>query len=57
MGKGLHYFKDGTKHRGAVHKMPNGQIHTGAKHTVSSRQVVHFGDLSDRAKQKARKRG
>lgn len=57
MGKGLHYFKDGTKHRGATHKMPNGQMHTGAKHTASSKRVVHFGDLSDRAKQKARKRG
>ena len=56
MGKGLHYFKDGTKYRGSTHKM-RGQIHTGAKHTASSKQVFHFGDLSDRAKQKARKRG
>ena len=23
------YFKDGTKHTGGMHKMPNGQIHSG----------------------------
>jgi len=57
MAKGLHYFKDGSVHKGATHKMPNGQIHTGAKHGPSSKQVVHFKDLSARAKKAARKRG
>jgi hypothetical protein len=33
----------------------NGQIHTGAKHSKSSKQVVHYGKLSKNAKTKARK--
>jgi hypothetical protein len=33
----------------------NGQIHTGAKHSKSSKQVVHYGSLSKTAKEKARK--
>jgi hypothetical protein len=32
----------------------NGQIHTGAKHSKSSKQVVHYGKLSKSAKAKAR---
>ena len=50
----LHYFKNGKKYRGGVHKM-NGQIHTGTRHSASSKQVVHFKDLSERAKKVARK--
>ena len=50
----LHYFKDGKKYRGGVHKM-NGQIHTGTRHSASSKQVVHIKDLSERAKKVARK--
>ena len=34
--------------------MPNGSIHTGVRHTASSKPVVHFKDLSARAKKKAR---
>lgn len=55
MAKRLHYFKTGRKHRGAVHKMGDGSIHTGARHTASSKPVVHFKDLSTAAKAKARK--
>ena len=51
----LHYFKNGKKYRGGVHKMPNGQIHTGTRHSAGSKQVVHFRDLSERAKKVARK--
>ena len=35
-----HYLKSGKEYKGAVHKM-NGQIHTGAKHTASSKVVTH----------------
>tara|TARA_Y100000816_G_C25617431_1_gene329854 strand:+ start:157 stop:330 length:174 start_codon:yes stop_codon:yes gene_type:complete len=45
-----HYFKSGKEHKGAVHKMPNGSIHTGKTHTKTSKPVVHFKDLSARAK-------
>ena len=46
----------GTKKlfKGAVHKMPNGQIHTGKSHGKTSKQVVHFKDLSTRAKKVAK---
>ena len=35
-----HYLKSGKEYKGAVHKM-DGQIHTGAKHTASSKVVSH----------------
>lgn len=55
MGAGTkHYFKTGKEYKGKVHKM-NGQIHTGAKHSKSSKVVVHYGSLSKTAKAKARK--
>jgi hypothetical protein len=55
MGAGTkHYFKTGKEYKGAVHKMPNGSIHTGKNHTKTSKVVVHFKDLSDRAKKVAR---
>ena len=34
--------------------MPNGQIHTGKTHGKTSKQVVHFKDLSAKAKKVAR---
>ena len=57
MGKGVaHYFRDGTRHPGGTHKMPAGSLHSGARHTASSKKLFHFGQLSDAAKKKARKR-
>ena len=57
MGKGgAHYFRDGTRHKGGTHKMPDGSLHSGARHTASSKKLFHFGQLSDAAKKKARKR-
>lgn len=57
MAKGVaHYFRDGTRHKGGMHKMPNGELHSGARHTMSSKKLFHFGDLSNTAKKKARKR-
>ena len=49
-----HYKKDGSVFSGKVHRMANGHIHTGAKHTSSSSRVYHYGDLSKVAQKKAR---
>ena len=38
----------------STHKMPDGSVHTGKTHTKSSKVVVHFKDLSKKAKEKAR---
>ena len=55
MGKGVkHYFRDGTKHTGSMHKMPSGAIHSGKTHTKSSRKLYHLADLSKTAKAKAK---
>ena len=56
MAAGIHYFRDGTKYRGAVHKHKDGTIMTGAQMTPKSKKVLHFSQLSDTAKKKARKR-
>ena len=50
-----HYFKDGTKYTGAIHTMPNGEIHSGAKHGRNSDRVFDFADLTNTAKLRARK--
>tara|TARA_R100001510_G_C7614060_1_gene176751 strand:+ start:65 stop:244 length:180 start_codon:yes stop_codon:yes gene_type:complete len=56
MGKGQkHYFRDGTEHTGGTHKMPNGDLHSGAKHGKTSKKLFHFKDLSETAKKKAKK--
>jgi len=36
-----HYFKDGKEHKGAVHKDASGKLMSGAKHTASSKYLVH----------------
>tara|TARA_R100001443_G_scaffold108702_2_gene119498 strand:+ start:4360 stop:4548 length:189 start_codon:yes stop_codon:yes gene_type:complete len=50
-----HYTKQGKLHRGGTHKMPNGDTHTGAKHTANSKKLFHFGELSKSAQTAARK--
>ena len=55
MAVGVHYFRDGTKHRGAIHKHKDGTIMTGSRMTPKSKKVFHFAGLSDTAKKKARK--
>jgi len=50
-----HYFRNGQRHSGGTHKMPNGAIHSGVKHTAASKRLYHFSELSDTAKKKARK--
>lgn len=46
MAEGVHYFADGKPYRGETHKMPDGKIHTGAKHSKSSKRVYHKKDLA-----------
>ena len=48
------YFKDGTKHTGGTHKMPDGSLHSGTKHSRSSVKLFHFGELSKKAQTKAK---
>ena len=41
MAKGVkHYLKNGKEYKGPTHKMGS-QVHTGAKHTASSKVLVH----------------
>ena len=41
MGKSSkHYLPNGKEYMGATHKM-DGQIHTGAKHSASSKALKH----------------
>ena len=57
MGKGMkHYFRDGTEHKGGMHKMPNGQLHSGARHTANSTRLFHLNELSKTAQKKAMKK-
>ena len=49
-----HYFADGREHKGGMHKMPNGKLHSGAKHGKTSQRLFHYGELSNKAQKKAR---
>ena len=49
-----HYFKDGKKHSGGMHKMPDGSLHSGKTHGKTSQPIYHFGELSKAAKTKAK---
>ena len=56
MAKGVkHYFKNGKEHKGATHKDAKGRVMSGARHTASSKFLVHMKDLSDTAKKRAKK--
>jgi len=48
-----HYTKDGKEWKGNVHKMPNGSLHTNKTHTKTSQKLVHYKELSKKAKAKA----
>ena len=50
-----HYKKDGSVHKGGMHKMANGQLHSGKTHSKSSVKLFHYGELNNKAKAKARK--
>ena len=50
-----HYLKTGKEFKGKYHKMPNGQLHSGATHNKSSKRLFHYGELSKNSQVKARK--
>ena len=52
MGKGMHYFKDGTKYAGEVHKHRGGIVMTGKTMNKNSKRVYEFKDLNATAKKK-----
>jgi hypothetical protein len=55
MAKGVnHYTRDGDVYRGETHKMSNGKLHTGIRHTTTSKPLFHYGQLTNKAKAKAR---
>ena len=49
-----HYFKDGTEHKGGVHKHPDGSLMTGKTMSNTSKKLHHYKSLSTKAKQKAK---
>tara|TARA_R110001592_G_scaffold7094_4_gene40041 strand:+ start:1841 stop:2014 length:174 start_codon:yes stop_codon:yes gene_type:complete len=49
-----HYTRDGKEWKGSSHKMPNGSVHTNKSHTKTSVKLLHFKDLSKKAKIKAK---
>jgi len=58
MAKGVpHYFRDGTEHKGNMHKMPNGELHSGKTHGKTSKKLFHLNELSVTAKKKAMAKG
>ena len=38
-----------------MHKMKNGDLHTGKNHTPSSKKLFHYGELGNKAKNQAKK--
>ena len=50
-----HYTKQGKTWKGSMHKMKNGDLHSGKTHTKSSQKLYHFGELSKKAKVNAKK--
>ncbi len=40
-----HYKKDGTEWKGATHKMPNGQLHTGKTHGKTTMRKRLFNKI------------
>ena len=45
-----HYTKDGKVWNGKTHKHSDGTVMTGAKMTSTSKKLVHYKDLSAKAK-------
>ena len=50
-----HYTKQGKTWESEMHKMPNGQLHSGKTHSKSSQKLFHFGGLSKKSKIVAKK--
>jgi len=57
MAKGVkHYLRNGTEHKGGMHKMADGSLHTGLRHTANSKRLFHLNELSKTAQKKAMKK-
>jgi len=55
MGMGVkHYFEDGKEHKGGMHKHSDGTLMTGKTMSNTSKKLYHYGDLSSKAKVKAK---
>lgn len=52
-----HYKRDGSLHTGETHKMPDGSLHSGKTHGKASVKLLHYKDLSKKAKEKANANG
>jgi len=50
-----HYFKNGKEYKGKTHKDAKGKLMSGAKHSKTSKYLVHFKDLSAATKKVAKK--
>tara|TARA_R100000278_G_scaffold114854_1_gene93517 strand:- start:1697 stop:1876 length:180 start_codon:yes stop_codon:yes gene_type:complete len=50
-----HYTKEGKVWKGSMHKMPNGDLHSNKSHTKTSQKLYHYGELSKKSKENARK--
>ena len=51
-----HYTRSGDLHVGGTHKMSDGSFHSGKSHGKTSVKLFHYGELSERAKKKAKTR-
>jgi hypothetical protein len=55
MAKGVkHYFADGKEHKGGFHKHPDGTLMAGKVMSNTSKKLYHYGELSAKAKKKAK---
>jgi hypothetical protein len=55
VAKGVkHYYQDGREHKGGMHKHPDGKLMTGKTMSSASKKLYHYGQLSAKAKQKAK---
>ena len=55
MAKGVkHYSKDGSEHKGGMHKHSDGTLMTGKTMSNTSKKLYHYGQLSKKAKEKAK---
>ena len=52
-----HFLKDGSRFKGKTHKMSDGTVHTGVKHSSTSKKLFHLAELTKKAQQKAASRG
>lgn len=51
------YTRDGKEWKGAMHRMPNGAMHSGKTHSKTSRPLYKMKDLSRTVQNKIRQRG